>query len=249
MLFLVGFIHPLPDGCEHPAFAFRSGEGIHGFIYRPWRGLTNGATTETYRTKESYHHSIAKGYSKGIQWIIVFIFILHCLSSRTMPYCKSIQCFGGCPFLLNHHCHCWETNTGRILPTEYWISSLIFLDTVSTNSCLDQKQLLLLGKGGTVQNCATSSSLWVLLGLSPCPVTVTTSTIIFLVGDPYKPSFATVTGGGDNPNYNCRTALLGTKKHLFKPVAGQTRSCVPWTCYEDLKKNLSCLSIHLYTSV
>ena len=30
------------------------------------------------------------------------------------------------------------------------------------------------------------------LGLSPCPVTVTT----FLVGDSYKPSFATVTGRG-----------------------------------------------------
>lgn len=93
--------------------AFRSGEGIHGFMdYRPWRGLTNGATTETYRTKESYHHSIAKGYSRGIQWMIVFIFILHCLSSRTMPYCKSIHCFGGCPFLLNHHCQCWERITG-----------------------------------------------------------------------------------------------------------------------------------------
>ena len=38
------------------------------------------------------------------------------------------------------------------------------------------------------------------LGLSPCPVTVTTRTIIFLVGDPYKPSFATgilgILGGG-----------------------------------------------------
>ena len=28
----------------------------------------------------------------------------------------------------------------------------------------------------------------------PCPVTVATRIIIFLVGDPYKPSFATVTG-------------------------------------------------------
>ena len=33
----------------------------------------------------------------------------------------------------------------------------------------------------------------------PCPVTVTTRTIIFLVGDPYKPSFATVTGQGGQP--------------------------------------------------
>ena len=38
-------------------------------------------------------------------------------------------------------------------------------------------------------------------GLSPLPVTVTTRIIAFLVGDPYKPSFATVTGRGDNPSY------------------------------------------------
>ena len=39
------------------------------------------------------------------------------------------------------------------------------------------------------------------IGLSPLPVTVTTRIITFLVGDPYKPSFATVTGRGDNPIY------------------------------------------------
>ena len=39
------------------------------------------------------------------------------------------------------------------------------------------------------------------IGLSPLPVTVTTRIITFLVGDPYKPSFATVTGTGDNPTY------------------------------------------------
>ena len=38
-------------------------------------------------------------------------------------------------------------------------------------------------------------------GLSPLPVTVTTRIITFLVGDPYKPSFATVTVRGDNPTY------------------------------------------------
>ncbi len=36
---------------------------------------------------------------------------------------------------------------------------------------------------------------------TPHPVTVTTRIITFLVGNPYKPSFATVTGRGDNPNY------------------------------------------------
>ena len=39
------------------------------------------------------------------------------------------------------------------------------------------------------------------IGLSPLPVTVTNGIITFLVGDPYKPSFATVTGRGDNPRY------------------------------------------------
>ena len=40
-----------------------------------------------------------------------------------------------------------------------------------------------------------------LFGLSPFPVIVTTRIITFLVGDPYKPSFATITGKGDNSNY------------------------------------------------
>ncbi len=39
------------------------------------------------------------------------------------------------------------------------------------------------------------------IGLFPCPVTVTTRIIIFLVGDPYKPSFATVTGRGTTQIY------------------------------------------------
>ena len=41
----------------------------------------------------------------------------------------------------------------------------------------------------------------VYFGLSPLPVTVTTRIITFLVGNPYKPSFVTVTGRGDNPRY------------------------------------------------
>ena len=39
------------------------------------------------------------------------------------------------------------------------------------------------------------------LGLSPLPITVTTRIAMFLVGDPYKHSFATVTGRGGNPNH------------------------------------------------
>ena len=37
--------------------------------------------------------------------------------------------------------------------------------------------------------------------LVPLPKMPVTRTIISLVGDPYKPSFATVTGRGDSPNY------------------------------------------------
>ena len=38
---------------------------------------------------------------------------------------------------------------------------------------------------------------------TPHPVTVTTRIITFLVGNPYKPSFATVTGRGVDPRYGC----------------------------------------------
>ena len=40
------------------------------------------------------------------------------------------------------------------------------------------------------------------LGVAPLPVTVTTRGIMFLVGDPYKPSFVTVTGRGPHPKYD-----------------------------------------------
>ncbi len=41
----------------------------------------------------------------------------------------------------------------------------------------------------------------ILFRSTPLPVTVTTRIITFLVGDPYKPSFATVTGRGVDPIY------------------------------------------------
>ena len=41
----------------------------------------------------------------------------------------------------------------------------------------------------------------VLVRSTPHPVTVTTRIITFLVGNPYKPSFATVTGWGVDPKY------------------------------------------------
>ena len=43
--------------------------------------------------------------------------------------------------------------------------------------------------------------LGIYIGLSPFPVIVTTRIVSCLVGNPYKPSFATITGKGDNPRY------------------------------------------------
>ena len=45
-------------------------------------------------------------------------------------------------------------------------------------------------------------------GCGPLTVTVTTRIIIFLVGDPYKPSFPTVTVRGPHPIYHCIYGLL-----------------------------------------
>ena len=52
------------------------------------------------------------------------------------------------------------------------------------------------------------SCIW--FGWSPCPVTATTRTVIFLVGDPYKPSFATVVRRGDNPIYSIYEKLTSS---------------------------------------
>ena len=52
----------------------------------------------------------------------------------------------------------------------------------------------------TVQNQEVESILHY-VGCGPLTVTVTTRIITFLVGDPYKPSFTTVTVRGPYPNY------------------------------------------------
>ena len=67
----------------------------------------------------------------------------------------------------------------------------------------------------------TNSTPWqeAYIGLSPLPVTVTTRIITFLVGNPYKPSFATVTGRGDNPRHIHRppsTNITPTSWHFLK---------------------------------
>ncbi len=50
------------------------------------------------------------------------------------------------------------------------------------------------------RNSIKTCGVW--LGLSPFAVIVTTRISTFLVGDPNRPSFATTTGKGDNPNYD-----------------------------------------------
>ena len=45
----------------------------------------------------------------------------------------------------------------------------------------------------------------VYFGCGPLTVTVTTRIVTFLVGDPYKPSFPTVTGRGPHPRYIYRS--------------------------------------------
>ena len=51
-------------------------------------------------------------------------------------------------------------------------------------------------------NCTCILSDYTIDWVVPPPSTVTTR-ITFLVGDPYKPSFVTVTGRGDDPKYRC----------------------------------------------
>ena len=61
----------------------------------------------------------------------------------------------------------------------------------------------------TKQNWCYIIISWV---VPPPRIPVTTRIIIFLVGDPYKPSFATVTGRGDNPKYISKTCFTPPPK-------------------------------------
>ena len=58
-----------------------------------------------------------------------------------------------------------------------------------------------------ITKCSTVQSP-IYLGCGPLPVTVTTRIIAYLVGDSYKPSFATVTGRGPHPIYPKRTRCV-----------------------------------------
>ena len=92
-----------------------------------------------------------------------------------------------------------------------------------------------------------------ILELPPHPVRVTTRIITFLVGDPYKPSFATVTGSGVDRKYIPRSSMnhiwiesgrymnwgtwiygecwyiyLQIESHKFKPFMYQLLQDVTW---------------------
>ena len=62
----------------------------------------------------------------------------------------------------------------------------------------------------TSQNASIYQICRILWVVPPPRIPVTTRTITFLVGDPYKPSFATVTGRGDNPKDT--SGILGNPK-------------------------------------
>ena len=68
--------------------------------------------------------------------------------------------------------------------------------------------------------CDYIFTLSIYLRSTPHPVTVTTRIITFLVGNPYKPSFATVTGWGVDPIYTVykmkviSTATAGSACHM-----------------------------------
>ena len=70
-----------------------------------------------------------------------------------------------------------------------------------------------------------------ILGVSPLTVTVTTRIITFLVGDPYKPAFTTVTVRGPYPRYIDVTNLLLTSWdiHPYAYILGVSQSSQPRT--------------------
>ena len=84
----------------------------------------------------------------------------------------------------------------------------------------------------------------------PLPrIPVTTRIISFVVGNPYKPSFATVTGKGDNPRYElfpCSwvpavgwVQWVGFIKTYHGPIRGMVKNCrdrsdfcsTKWVCF------------------
>ena len=89
---------------------------------------------------------------------------------------------------------------------------------------------------------------------TPHPVTVTTRIITFLVGNPYKPSFATVTGWGVDPRFTILTIIVWYVSTYVDILHGGRRAALRGTaekgdCYwEGGQPNVHYL-YSLYTKV
>ena len=85
---------------------------------------------------------------------------------------------------------------------------------------------------------SVGQKLWLWLGCCPLPVTVTTRIITFLVENPYKPSFATVTGWGVDPSYDYETAMrldvLWQKGGAQSPFEQRSKALWPlWLVFRE----------------
>ena len=89
----------------------------------------------------------------------------------------------------------WADNVD--LPSNEWrLLGDLFVDTPGYHLCETQIQFSV-GCSNQLQSTCCMS----FVGLSPHPVTVTTRIITCLIGNPYKPSFVTVTGWGVDPSH------------------------------------------------
>ena len=82
---------------------------------------------------------------------------------------------------------------------------------------------------------------------TPLPVTVTSGIITFLLGNPYKPSFATVTGRGVDPSYVCIYTWNDFVLPFWMPYQKYThclRKPVFWNILPCFGK-VPCFCIHL----
>ena len=80
------------------------------------------------------------------------------------------------------------------------MSCLCFLYEIPSKMGL-KKTVIFVGAHNSIYRGWKKKKPGISIGTTPHPVTVTTRIITFLVGNPYKPSFATVTGWGVDPTY------------------------------------------------
>ena len=66
--------------------------------------------------------------------------------------------------------------------------------------------------------CYIHIYIYIYIGCGPLTVTVTTRILTFLVGDPYKPSFTTVTVRGPHPTYTYIHTHTHTYIYIYVPI-------------------------------